>query len=347
MFKAEARVLSGIVGQIAHGRLMDLACGTAAPWMSYYASSCSRITLFDQSERMLAESQAKANRLGVLDRCVFIQGDCFDQEFAPDLYDTVLVGFLLSHLTEAQEPLLFDAVRTLLASSGRVLILDSAWSPGRGESQRQRRAAAEAIKRRNVILRIYKRSCRSRRHLPVARLEGTTSGSTSSTSARPSKRCRVRSTNLAEAAKMALQPSAAGASMAELDEEVHAFINSRERQIGAYLFGRKMFVRVGDARCDSPSDSGHTGVRADLAGGRKSRVLGDAPDGLYGQDAARAEIRGGRCTGTQGRSDPRVGVGGPAPAAHAIRAGLVDEYHLLIAPRSWAAAIPICQARPP
>jgi len=28
---------------------------------------------------------------------------------------------------------------------------------------------------------------------------------------------------------------------AELDEEVHAFINSRERQIGTYLFGRKMY----------------------------------------------------------------------------------------------------------
>jgi dihydrofolate reductase len=30
---------------------------------------------------------------------------------------------------------------------------------------------------------------------------------------------------------------------AELDEEVHAFINSRERQIGTYLFGRKMYFR--------------------------------------------------------------------------------------------------------
>ena len=28
---------------------------------------------------------------------------------------------------------------------------------------------------------------------------------------------------------------------AELDEEVHAFINNRERQIGTYLFGRKMY----------------------------------------------------------------------------------------------------------
>ena len=28
---------------------------------------------------------------------------------------------------------------------------------------------------------------------------------------------------------------------AELDEEVYAFINNRERQIGTYLFGRKMY----------------------------------------------------------------------------------------------------------
>src|SRR2546429_10003842 len=28
---------------------------------------------------------------------------------------------------------------------------------------------------------------------------------------------------------------------AELGEEVHAFINNRERQIGTYLFGRKMY----------------------------------------------------------------------------------------------------------
>jgi dihydrofolate reductase len=28
---------------------------------------------------------------------------------------------------------------------------------------------------------------------------------------------------------------------AELSDEVYAFINSRERQIGTYLFGRKMY----------------------------------------------------------------------------------------------------------
>ena len=115
VFKAEALALSGIVGQIAHGRIMDLACGTAY-WLPHYAPNCTRITLSDQSDRMLAESRAKANRLGILGRCVFIHCDFFEQQFEPNVYDTVLVGFFLSHLTEAQEPLLFDAVRTLLAS---------------------------------------------------------------------------------------------------------------------------------------------------------------------------------------------------------------------------------------
>ena len=129
VFKAEARVLSGIVGQVAHGRIMDLACGTAY-WLSDYAANCSHITLFDQSAR-------------------------------PNLYDTVLVGFLLSHLTEAQEPFLFDAVRTMLAPSGRCLILDSAWSTERArfnaKEERQPRRLNDG-----TAFEIYKRYCDQR-----------------------------------------------------------------------------------------------------------------------------------------------------------------------------------------
>jgi ubiquinone/menaquinone biosynthesis C-methylase UbiE len=132
VFKAEARVLAGIVGRFAHGRIMDLACGTAY-WLAHYAPNCSRVTLFDQSDRMLAEGRAKAHRLGIVDTCDFVQGDFFAHEFEQAAYDTALVGFLLSHLTEAQEPLLFEALRIMLDSSGRFLILDSAWSSERSK----------------------------------------------------------------------------------------------------------------------------------------------------------------------------------------------------------------------
>lgn len=157
VFKAEARVLAGIVGQTAHGRIMDLACGTAY-WLPHYAPSCSRITLFDQSERMLTEARAKANRLGIVDRCTFVPGDFFEHDFEQNAYDTALVGFFLSHLTEAQERLLFDALRTMLDSSGRFLILDSAWSPERSKFnvkvERQPRRLNDG-----TTFEIYKRYC--------------------------------------------------------------------------------------------------------------------------------------------------------------------------------------------
>lgn len=157
VFKTEARVLAGIVGQITRGRIMDLACGTAY-WLPHYAPHCSRITLFDQSGRMLGEGRAKATRLGVIDRCAFLQGDLFEQAFEQSAYDTVLVGFLLSHLTEAQEHLLFDAIRGMLDPAGRFLILDSAWSPERAHVN----AKVERQPRRlndGTLFEIYKRYC--------------------------------------------------------------------------------------------------------------------------------------------------------------------------------------------
>lgn len=80
VFKAETRVLAGIVGQVVQGRVMDLACGTAY-WLPEYAPHCPRISLLDQSDKMLAEARARANRLGIADRCVFVQGDFFEPPF--------------------------------------------------------------------------------------------------------------------------------------------------------------------------------------------------------------------------------------------------------------------------
>ena len=131
-FTAEVPALGEVVERIARGRLMDLACGTAY-WLPRYAPTCSQITLFDQSARMLAESRARADRLGVVDRCVFLHGDVLEHDLAPAAYDTVLVGFLLSHLTNAQEQRVFEAIQHMLAPTGQFVILDSAWTPERAK----------------------------------------------------------------------------------------------------------------------------------------------------------------------------------------------------------------------
>jgi ubiquinone/menaquinone biosynthesis C-methylase UbiE len=107
---------------------------------------------------MLAQSRAKADRLGIRDRCAFVQADFLAHDFDPAAYNTVLVGFFLSHLTETQERLLFDALQIMLDSSGRFLILDSAWSPERSKFN----AKVERQPRRlndGTAFEIYKRYC--------------------------------------------------------------------------------------------------------------------------------------------------------------------------------------------
>jgi ubiquinone/menaquinone biosynthesis C-methylase UbiE len=156
-FKAEARLLSSVVRRLARGRIMDLACGTAY-WLPDYAPNCSDITLFDQSAKMLMEARAKVNRLGVADRCVLVQGDVFAYEFQRATYDTAMAGFLLSHLTEPQEHVLFDTLHAMLAPAGRFLILDSAWSPERAVVNRK---VERQLRRLNdgTTFEIYKRYC--------------------------------------------------------------------------------------------------------------------------------------------------------------------------------------------
>jgi dihydrofolate reductase len=92
---------------------------------------------------------------------------------------------------------------------------------------------------------------------------------------------------------------------AELGEEVFAFINDRndrERQNGTYLLGRKIvYSRT-----------------LQTVSAAKTRLERE-----FDADAVR-KLKAG--------ATRDVAVGGPGLAAHAIRAGLVDEYHLLIAP---------------
>jgi dihydrofolate reductase len=122
---------------------------------------------------------------------------------------------------------------------------------------------------------------------------------------------------------------------AELDEEVYAFINSRERQIGTYLFGRKMYETM--AVWETPE------VLPNLTPAAREYVaIWQAAEKIvYSttlQTVSTAKTRLEREFDADVVRELKAGatrdiaVGGPTLAAHAIRAGLVDEYDLLIAP---------------
>ena len=119
------------------------------------------------------------------------------------------------------------------------------------------------------------------------------------------------------------------------DEEVHAFINDIVRPIGTYLYGRKMYQTM--AVWETPDViSGRTPAILDFA-----RIWQAADKIVYSKSL---ETVSTRKTRLEREFDPQVvrdlkaqlphdvAVGGPTLAAHAIRAGIVDEYHLFVVP---------------
>ena len=118
------------------------------------------------------------------------------------------------------------------------------------------------------------------------------------------------------------------------DEEVHAFVNDLERGIGTHLYGRRMYeVLVAWETMDTADEPA---VIQDYA-----EIWRDADKIVYSttlEQAASARTRIERAfdpdavrrmKASAGRD---ISVGGPNLAAEAIRAGLVDECHLFLAP---------------
>ncbi|HZN18178.1 MAG TPA: dihydrofolate reductase family protein [Micromonosporaceae bacterium] len=117
------------------------------------------------------------------------------------------------------------------------------------------------------------------------------------------------------------------------DEEVHAFINDLERSIGTYLYGRRMYEVMAGWETAHPL-AGQPSATRDFA------VLWRAADKVvYSRTLATA---GTARTRTERDFDPEavrrlkaaaerdISVSGPGLAAHALRAGLVDECRLFV-----------------
>jgi dihydrofolate reductase len=119
------------------------------------------------------------------------------------------------------------------------------------------------------------------------------------------------------------------------DEEVHTFINDLERPVGIYLYGRRMyevmlFWETAHTIAGEPpefQDFAQIWQAADkIVFSKTLQMVSSARTRLerdFDPDAIRQmKMAAGR----------DIAVGGPDLAAQAIRAGLVDEYHLFVAP---------------
>jgi dihydrofolate reductase len=121
---------------------------------------------------------------------------------------------------------------------------------------------------------------------------------------------------------------------AEPDAEVHAFVNDLERPVGTALYGRRMYeVLLTWETWDTTGDPEHIQDWAliwraadkvvysrtlDVVSSARTRIERE-----FDPDAVAAMKR---------ESERDLSIGGPELAGQALRAGLVDECHLLLSP---------------
>ena len=119
------------------------------------------------------------------------------------------------------------------------------------------------------------------------------------------------------------------------DDEVHAFVNDLERPIATYLFGRRMYESM--AYWESPASTADQSAAVREYG----EIWRAADKVVYSRTL---ETVSSARTRIERELDPAavrqlketasgdLSIGGPELAAHAIEAGLVDEYHLFLVP---------------
>jgi dihydrofolate reductase len=119
---------------------------------------------------------------------------------------------------------------------------------------------------------------------------------------------------------------------AEPDAEVHAFVNDTERGIGTFLLGRRMYdvMKVWETLDDDSAvlrDFATIWRAADKI--VYSRTLEDVSTS---RTRLEREFDPDVVQRMKTESDRDLGIGGPGLAERAVRAGLVDEWHLFLVP---------------
>ena len=119
------------------------------------------------------------------------------------------------------------------------------------------------------------------------------------------------------------------------DEEVHTFINNIERSVGTYLLGRRMYEIMMVWETD-PNLAAESPLMQDFA-----QIWQAANKIVYSRTLATPSTRYTKIARTfnpeaieelKKTVQHEIAIGGAELAAHAFRAGLIDECHLFLIP---------------
>jgi dihydrofolate reductase len=117
-------------------------------------------------------------------------------------------------------------------------------------------------------------------------------------------------------------------------EEVHAFVNDIVRNVGTFLFGSKMYqvMRAWESMPEDPTSQAVNDFASIWKGAKKIVYSTTLTELSIANASVERSFDPRNVQKLIAASDKDFGIGGPNLAGQAIKAGLVDEYHQIIAP---------------
>jgi len=155
LYIKEVKEIAALVAEFGSGRVVDIGCGTGF-WLPYYAKNASSITLIDESENMLKVCEQRVHALGIVDKCEFQNDNFYAKTWERDRFDSALIGFFMSHISQDVEDRFFATLRSILSPYARVLLIDSAWTEKR-KLERAKEGIQERILNNGRTFKIFKR----------------------------------------------------------------------------------------------------------------------------------------------------------------------------------------------
>ncbi len=121
---------------------------------------------------------------------------------------------------------------------------------------------------------------------------------------------------------------------AEPDEEVHAFVNDLERPVGTSLLGRRMYeVMAAWETVDFADQPAHIRDFAEIWRSADKIVYSRTLEAVSSsRTRLERDFDPEAVRELKAAAERDLSVGGPELAAHAFRAGLIDECWLVVAP---------------